>query len=238
MRVAWLFIKRCVVKRRMYRPGLGVYITLGVTENTMTTSAGSSTVCRVLIGVFLLAAVIASAWWFLEDRHTWPRGEALGVALHPIVEGKNSEQALVARAIWENYLETRSNASRWSGIYWGFTFTAAAFSALAALILKLETLIKNEGAKKDLAAMLSVVAALLITVSTSGDFQRKWQANRTAAAELERTGYEFLEKDGADARSYLAAVGQSLLRRHMAIVGGSEQRKPSAEPGKLGSQSK
>jgi GH35 family endo-1,4-beta-xylanase len=85
----------------------------------MTTSAGSSTVSRVLIGVFLLAAVIAIAWWFLEDRNTWPRGEALGAVLRPIVVGKNSEQALVARAIWENYLETRSNASRWSGVYSG-----------------------------------------------------------------------------------------------------------------------
>ena len=77
-----------------------------------------------------------------------------------------------------------------------------------------------------------MAAALLITISTSGDFQRKWQANRIAAAELERTGYEFLEKDGADARSYLAAVGPILLRRHLAIVGGSEPRKAPPEPAK------
>lgn len=191
-----------------------------------------SSIVRMLIGVFLLTAVIAVVWCLLEYRGTWPRGDALGAALRPIIEGSNSEQALVGRAIWDNYLETRTNASRWSGVYWGFTFAAAALSALAALILKVETIIKNDGAKKDLAALLSVVAALLITISTSGDFQRKWQANRIAAAEIERTGYEFLEKDGADARSYLAAVGQSLLRRHMAIVGSSEQRKPLKEPGK------
>ena len=198
----------------------------------------SSSVVRILIVVFLLAAVISGVWWFLEDRDTWPRGEALGAALRPLVEGKNSEQALVARAIWDNYLETRANASRWSAVYWGFTFAAALLSALAAIVLKLETVIKNEGAKKDLAAMLSIVAALLITISTSGDFQRKWQANRIAAAELERTGYEFLEKDGADPRSYLASVGQSLLRRHTAIVGSTDQRKPSQEPGKPAPQSK
>lgn len=196
----------------------------------MTARTGGSRSGRVLVGVLLLAAAVAAVWWFLEDRGTWPRGEALGSALRPLVDGKDPERALVARAIWENYLETRANASRWSGVYWGFTFTAAAMSALAALVLKLETLIRNEGAKKDVAALLSVVAALLMTISTSGDFQRKWQANRIAAAELERTGYEFLEKDGADARGYLAAVGQSLLRRHMAIVGGSDARKPPAEP--------
>ena len=204
----------------------------------MTESTNSSSVVRMLLGALLLAVIVAGAWWILEDRDAWPRGEGLGTALRPIIEGKNSEQALVARAIWDNYLETRSNASRWSGVYWGFTFTAAALSALAALILKLETIIKSEGAKKDLAAMLSVVAALLMTISTSGDFQRKWQANRIAAAELERTGYEFLEKDGADARSYLASVGQSLLRRQMAIVGSTEQRKSSQEAGKPAPQSK
>ena len=89
-----------------------------------------------------------------------------------------------------------------------------------------------------MAALLSVTAALLITISSGGDFQRKWQANRIAAAELERTGYEFLENDGADARTYLATVGQSLLRRHMAIVGSSEQRNPPQEPGKAASQNK
>lgn len=204
----------------------------------MTERTGCSSMVLVLVDVLLLAIVIGGVWWFLQERDTYPRGEALGTALRPLVEGKNSEQAVVARVIWDNYLETRANASRWSGVYWGLTFTAAALSALAALVLKLETLIKSEGAKKDLAALLSVTAALLITISTSGDFQRKWQANRIAAAELERTGYEFLEKDGADARSYLASVGQSLRRRHMAIVGSLEQRKPHQDPGKPASQSK
>jgi hypothetical protein len=192
----------------------------------------------LVVSVLVLGALIAGAWWFLQDRDTWPRGEALGTALSPLMEGKSSDPSLVARVIWDNYLETRANASRWSGLYWGMTFAAAVLSALAALVLKLETLIKNEGAKKDLAALLSVAAALLITVSTSGDFQRKWQANRIAAAELEKTGYEFLEKDGADARSYLAAVGQILLRRHMAIVGGSEQRTPPQASARSASQSK
>lgn len=204
----------------------------------MTERTGTSSLTWVLVSVLVLMALVAGTWWFLQDRDTWPRGDALGAALRPLIEGKNSEQALVARVIWDNYLETRANASRWSGLYWGLTFSAAVFSAMAAVVLKLETIIKTEGAKKDLAALLSVTAALLITISTSGDFQRKWQANRIAAAELERTGYEFLERDGADARSYLATVGQSLLRRHMAIVGGSELRKPLQEPDKPASQGK
>jgi hypothetical protein len=199
-----------------------------MSEQTVT----SSSPARVLIGILILGVLIAAGGWLLQDRDAWPRGEALGEALRPIVEGKNPDQAMVARVIWDNYLETRANAARWSGVYWGLTFAAAVLSALAALVLKLESFVKSEGTKKDLAALLSVAAALMITISTSGDFQRKWQANRIAAAELERTGYEFLEKDGADARSYLAAIGPILLRRHLAIVGGSEPRKAAPEAAK------
>ena len=193
---------------------------------------------RVLFGVLVIGVLIAAGWWFFQDPEIWPRGEALGQALHPIAEGKEPEQALVARVIWDNYREARANASRWSGVYWGLTFAAAVLSALAALVLKLETFVKSEGMKKDLAALLSVAAALMITISTSGDFQRKWQANRIAAAELERTGYEFLERNGADPRSYFASVGPILLRRHLAIVGGSEERKAPQEAAKASAPGK
>lgn len=199
----------------------------------MNESKSSSPLVRVLIVLIAIGVLAVGASCFLEDRDTLQGGEALGVALNTLIKEKpNSEQSLVARAILDNFHETRANAARWSGVYWGFTFAGAALSALAALVLKLETFIRSESAKKDIAAVLSVVAALLMTISTSGDFQRKWQANRIAAAELERTGYEFLEKNAADARSYLEQVGQILLRRHLAIVGGTEQRKPSPEPPK------
>jgi hypothetical protein len=193
----------------------------------MTVTKPFPTSLRVLVGVLLLCALGTGAWGIFRQRETWSRGEALRVALLPLIEKTNTDQSLVAGVILGNYSETRSNASRWSGIYWGCTFTAAALSALAGLILKFESVLKNkEGLRKDVAAVFAVSAALLITISTSGDFQRKWQANRTAAAELERTGYELLEKDGEAARSYLAKVGEILLRRHMAIVGSTEPGKP------------
>ena len=188
---------------------------------------------RVLVAIGIFIALAGGAWWFFDNRDTWHRGEALGFALQSVITGSEQDQSLVARIILENYHETRSNASRWSGIYWGFTFLAAVFSALAALVLKVETIIHNEGAKKDIAALLSVAAALLVTVSTSGDFQRKWQANRVAAAELERTGYSFLENNGAEPRSYLASVGDILLRRSLAIAGGAEKAAPKRPEAKV-----
>jgi hypothetical protein len=195
----------------------------------MTESKHLSSTLQVALGLMLLFAVGIGIWWLFGGGDPWERDGPLSAALRPLIDGRNTEQSRVARAILENYLETRANASRWSAVYWGFTFAAATLSACAGLILKFETIVKNEGAKKDVAAVFAVAAALLITISSSGDFQRKWQANRIAAAELERTGYEFLEKNGADARTYLAPVGQSLLRRHLAIVGGTEKRAEAAE---------
>jgi len=178
---------------------------------------------RILLIVALVLVSAVGLWMFLEQRNTWPRGEALLDALDPFIKEENSERAVAAKAIRSSYLETRANAARWSGVYWGCTFLAAIFGAVAGLILKLESLPMDERRRKDVAAILAVGAALLVTLSTSGDFQRKWQANRIAAAELERMGYEFLQKNGTDARSYLGSIGETMHRRHMAIVGGTEQ---------------
>lgn len=198
----------------------------------MSSSEPTRSRVRALLAIVIVSALGILVWWLFEYRDNWPRGEALGFALRPLIDKQNTDQSLVARAIWDNYLETRSNASRWSGIYWGFTFLAAALSALAGLIIKLEAFVTNEGMKKDIAALFSIAAALLITISTSGDFQRKWQANRIAAAELERIGYELLAKNATDPRTYLSSVAQILHNRHVAIVGSMEQRKPAAEQAK------
>jgi hypothetical protein len=148
-----------------------------------------------VIAIIITIAVVGT-WWKLAEFGSATRGEALAEALQAVIEKKDTEESLVASAILTNYQETRTNAARWSGVYWGSTFIAAALSALAGLVLKLESILRNEAIKKDVAAAFAVAAAILITISTSGDFQRKWQANRTAAAELERIGYDFLEKSG------------------------------------------
>ena len=145
-------------------------------------------------------------------------------------EGWNGEDVARIMAPFADDVVFTSPFVARTSVRYGFFATGGGL-ALAGLILKLET-ITNERMKKDVAAVLAVSAALLITISTGGDFQRKWQANRIAAAELERTGYEFLEKDEAASRSYLAPVGQILHRRHMAIVGGTEQEKSPTDAAK------
>lgn len=185
----------------------------------------------LVLAAVAAASVLALTWWLLTERAGWSRGDALRVALASLMDPPRSDAALVAQVILDNYLETRVIAARWSGVYWGFTFVAAALSALAGLILKFESVVKDQAVKKDVAALFSVTAAILITVSTSGDFQRKWQANRVAAGELERIGYELLANNGADARRYLSTVARIMHQRNMDIVGSMDGRKSGAASG-------
>lgn len=167
----------------------------------------------VITGIVVIIAVATIAMY-------WPRTDALSASLQPLLNEQKGDQFQIASAILKNYEETRSNAARWSGVYWGFTFLAAIFSALAGFILKVESVFKNnQERKKDIAAFLSVAAALLITISTGGDFQRKWQANRIAASELEQIGYKFLENKTAEPLNYYSTIGDILHKRNLAIVG-------------------
>jgi len=197
----------------------------------MNGSKSSSSRRYVVMAAMAAACVLALTWWLLTERAGWSRGDALRVALASLMDPPRSDAALVAQVILDNYLETRVIAARWSGVYWGFTFVAAALSALAGLILKFESVVKDQAVKKDVAALFSVTAAILITVSTSGDFQRKWQANRVAAGELERIGYELLANKGADARRYLSTVARIMHQRNMDIVGSMDGRKSGEASG-------
>jgi hypothetical protein len=179
----------------------------------------------IITGAVVIVTIGLTVSW------CWPRDGAISAALHSSIAQQNTDQSLVASAILDNYQEVRSIASRWSGVYWSFTFIAAIFSALAGVILKVESIFKNkEQMKKDVAALLSVSAALLITISTSGDFQRKWQANRVAASELERTAYDFLENNKTtEPRKYFSEIGNILHKRNLAIVGNVDQKRPEQE---------
>ena len=186
------------------------------------------------LAIISVAVVIAAALY----GNTSLRAEPLRVALQPIIEGTDADQSAAARALLSNYLEQRHTAAIWSGVYWGSAWLSAVLSAFAGLVLKLESLIANDKIKRDVAALMAVAAALLITISTSGDFQRKWQATRAAAADIERDSYDFLEHSGKDARSYFGKVGDALHKRHQSILGTGDRLGQSGSPGKAASAPK
>jgi len=172
-----------------------------------------------------LGLVVLAGVGYLIAVDSQLRGGALDDAMQTVLDKNDVDAVTVGKAILASHRETRQIASIWSFLYWGFAWGAAALSALAGLVLKVESFFPDEKRKRDLAALLTVVSAILVTISTGGDFQRKWQANRTASAEIERTGYAFLEKNGENPRGFLLEVGNSLEKRHLAILGSSDSRK-------------
>ena len=115
-----------------------------------------------------------------------------GVALNDLPQMYPAESKALGQLVIKTYREYRANAARWSGVYFTCIFGSAFLSALAGLLLKLELLQRWPRLKNDLAATSAMLAALLITLSTVGDFQRKWQANRVAAAAMEILAYDLL----------------------------------------------
>jgi len=81
----------------------------------------SSTQTRKLFIVITVAigVVALAVWW------CWPRTDALAAALKPLMDKPGDDQYVVAHAILDNFKETISIASKWSGVYWCFTFAAA-----------------------------------------------------------------------------------------------------------------
>jgi hypothetical protein len=94
-----------------------------------------------------------------------------------------------------NYHEYRTNSMWWSLAYYGCLFLSAFLSAMAAFVLKLECFPKRPDVKKDLAALCATVAAVLITLSTVGNFQKKWEANRLAATSMQNLVYDVWKSD-------------------------------------------
>lgn len=180
----------------------------------------SSRLNAVVLVSLVVALSVAIFYFSQSEGHL--RGDTMKEMLAPYTQGKDSDKATVSRLIVGNYTETRQIAALWSGLYWGFTWAAAVLGALSGLILKLESFIPDEKIKKDIAAVFTVTAAIMITVSTGGEFQRKWQANRFAAATIEQIGYDFLAVRGENAITLVPRISEALKQRHMAILGKQE----------------
>jgi len=169
------------------------------------------------IGVLLIIVGLVS-WNLFSIANETPRGAAVEEITKGILEDNQKD---IAKLISINYEEYRDNTKRWSLAYYSCVFLAAIFSALAGVILKLEYFAKNDGLKKDVAALLAVTAALLVAISTNGDFQRKWQANRVAASGMENLAYDLLKKPFTDDNrtKIVSEVQEINLKRNQEIVG-------------------
>lgn len=150
---------------------------------------------KTVLAVVAVAAIAFIVWYTLRQPIAY-LGRGIS-PLEPLVP--RNATALYSSAL-ESYYQYRANAGRWSAVYFGCTFGAALFSAAAGVILKLDSLSKRETLRKDLAASLAAAAALLITLSTTGNFEAKWRANRLAASSMESVIYRIAKPDTGRAK--------------------------------------
>ena len=195
----------------------------------MKNTARAIAITAALFVAILVFALMATSYLAQKQQHR-------GMALDDLVELFQPGTEKLGKVILENYREFRGNTIRWSAAYFGCLFGSALLSAMAALCLKLELLSGWPKLKSDLAASLAIVAALLITLSTTGDFQGKWQANRLAAAEMENLAYELARSSApANVDAILDRIQRINEMRHRGIMGeffesGSREPLMMAEP--------
>lgn len=143
-----------------------------------------------------------------------------GLAMEDLLALYQPETKPLGAMVVKTYREYRGNSIKWSAAYFGCLFGSALLSALAGLVLKLEILDSQPKIRNDLAATMATIAALLVTLSTSGDFQRKWQANRTAAAAMENLAYELVRPTAAmNLNTLLSRIQTINEKRNRGIIG-------------------
>ena len=175
-----------------------------------------STKILSLLALFLIVGIVTA----LVIQYTATRQPNRGVAIEELTQLFQPEIKPLGIVTFKAYREFRGNAVRWSAVYFGCLFGSALLSALAALILKLELLANRPHLRNDLSATLATFAALLVTLSTTGNFQQKWQANRIAAAEMENLTYELSRSTAStDIDAILSHIQKINSKRNRAIVG-------------------
>jgi hypothetical protein len=138
----------------------------------------------------------------------------------------STQKEAVNEKIQTDYSEFRAAARYWSGAYHGCQFGSAILSAAAALVLKLET-IGDLAIRNDWGAILAALAALLITILTTGRFKEKWEANRVAAFAVRDLSYQ-IEKNDANLDQILTSLQYIGISRNNAILGLPADVKPKS----------
>lgn len=156
-----------------------------------------------------------------------------GMALKKLPDVLPADFKSLGTLVLASYEEYRANAVRWSAAYFGCVFGSATFSAAAGVLLKLEVLARWPNARSDLAALLAAMAALLVTLSTTGDFQRKWHANRTAAGAMENLAYELIKTDKSPSPDAVLEKMQAITSaRTEGITGDMKSSMPTSKDDK------
>jgi hypothetical protein len=143
----------------------------------------------------------------------------------------------VRKRIDEDYDDYCKNARKWSWVYHGFQFGGAILSAMAALVLKTES-IGSVQSRNDFGALIAALSALVITILITGRFKDKWEANLLATFAVHDLKCE-IEKEGKDQNKILKKLQDINLTYKYKIFGlPPTERGKKAENGKESSTEK
>lgn len=122
------------------------------------------------------------------------------------------------RSIRDQEERFRTGKRRWNLWYYTSMYGAVLLSALSALVLKIgSTQIKGER-QSDVAALLATFAAILGTVSSVGNFERRWSASRQARTEMQSLDVD-IQNPKADLKSIAAGYKIILQNYQNKVVG-------------------
>ena len=184
------------------------------------------------VACLVAAVVLVGGAWVAWERWYSP-GTAIVNALDARLQATATSpdagrQQAVLTTLKENYDEVRLDATRWSAVFWGFTFTSLIASALAGVILKVESVSIADVKRRDVAAALALVASLTTAIATTGEFKQRWQANRHAAGKLENLGYRSLASEPLDVDDAFTEIAAIQLERTQRITGSEDgDRRPA-----------
>jgi hypothetical protein len=176
-----------------------------------------------VVAVLGLVAALVVGW----QAYKAPRGLGLLDTFPKLLQEVPNDEQRVGQIILDSYSEYRADARNWSAVYFGCLFFSAACAALAGVVIKLEFFLKNEGFKKDLAAVLAMMAALLVTLSTAGGFHQHWWANRMAAAKMEKLAYAFMTADRKGSLDAFSSQIQAISYERNEEIGSSDNGTPN-----------
>lgn len=185
---------------------------------------------KIVAGTIALLVVCVAVYVAWVGYHT-PRGSGLLNAMRALLGDPaiSGDEKRLGAIILENYEEYRANARNWSAVYFGCLFFSAACAALAGVVIKLE-LLTNESVKRDAGALLAMVSALLVTLSTAGGFHQRWYVNRLAAAKIEKLGYDFITADRKGELARFSSEIQTIsYERNAEIVSGDSRPSKAKE---------
>jgi hypothetical protein len=133
-------------------------------------------------------------------------------------QGYASWRTELINLVAEQERRFRDGKGRWNFWYYSGMYGAVMFSAASALVLKLDMERLKGDWQTDAAALLATLAAILGTVSSTGNFERRWRTSRLARASMQKLQVD-LQRPDADLNSIANEYKRTIDNYQVGVVG-------------------